>query len=1305
MHSIKSSFPKSRSLYTLHLFYPYTFGDVIMSSFPKLLEELQIEEQYINNIVKIEEKIEQASFEYISPKTGLKIKHHINVLNSIEQQDVWSWCTIIRETARMCNWDEEALAEALTQIVSLNIQHRIGQVHSSEEFFTRLCKLKYNAATSVKYFEQLAQIKQDDFITIKAYHKKIKELTQKLGMCNSWSQEIINLKIEEVFCNSLNENVKLEMLKSEKTNAEEIYQSIYLVEDILIQKFITALSTKKQENYIRTANHVRPTNTKSQKYPEHRQQQKFCKYHKSKTHDTNECIALSKIKRKNTRKDDNKKKDIEPSHNYGITSQYTNIKVLEIPIRINDLQLTAMIDTGADKNYISKDIITKIQIETDKMEKPLPAECANGDLINITHTAKISFKCAADKTIDYLCIFHILPCKKNTIILGMTFLKQNQVLIDLKNNIIVIDGREYELEGACNEEPMLEDQISTNTKIFNILESKKKIDNLIKALKITNPEIGKIDVAKHEIQLNNEKIKIKTTKNYSVPVCLQKDLMKHLNDLETLEIIKKANPSYCAPAFVTRKKNGKLRLLIDYRELNKATVKRKHPIPSISTYLLDLNGSCYFSNIDLNKGYYQIPMKESDIEKTGFTLMNRSYVFLRMPFGLTNAPRTFQYAMTKIFSDLEYVKIYLDDILVHSKTLEEHFNHLKNVFQRIKSYGMSVNFEKSNFGLEEIKYLGFVINKDGIKANITAISDTKLRTPKTRKQLEKLIGFFNWFRPFIVNLSLKLAPLYDKLKKRNEKFELTTRDEERINEIISEIKMQRTLSHPNLKHPFNLKCDASDMGIGAVLTQGNKIVGIFSKKFSKSEYNYTIYEKEAFAILLALQHFKPLIYNSKIFIYTDNKNNIYSGDLSKRMTRWKMLMEEFEYELNYIKGDSNREADLLSRNFLINTITTKKISKQTNKTPFPIREISLKTQHCREKQNNTAYTTLLNLHEELGHPGHYTLSKTLSNYINTKKYNKLIKEICINCLKCNQEKTFTKKYCHTNWTTEIPELRETLCIDIKGPIKTSHYSTTAKNTYFYILLMTDWLSRYTEIKIIYETTSATIINALKQKWFSIYGTPSKILTDNGRQFISTTFEKFILDNKIHHIFSGVYNPSGNSIVERRNLEVGLILRLNRGSTLRKVEDAIWNRLNLCYNRILRKTPAEVFFKAAIFEDKQPINEINNENLKTIIKHNLNKNINYENKKRILKKYSIGEKLFIKNFSSDKIDTKWLGPFEVIGYSKSENNVTIKKFNKLVKIPVKITRPFRGGEHAVHLQHQYEKLDLNLKLIKMSKMRN
>ncbi|KAG0418630.1 hypothetical protein EQH57_0708 [Dictyocoela roeselum] len=166
----------------------------------------------------------------------------------------------------------------------------------------------------------------------------------------------------------------------------------------------------------------------------------------------------------------------------------------------------------------------------------------------------MGFKCAADKAIEYLGLFHILPRKKNSVILGMSFLTQNQAVIDLKNNIIAIDGREYELEGTQHNVANFENQIITNTKIFNIAECKERIDKLIKTAKLSNPEIGKIDVIKHEIQLYNEDTKIKTIKNYSVPVCLQKDLVKHLNELEAHGIIKKANPAFCAPAFVTRKK-------------------------------------------------------------------------------------------------------------------------------------------------------------------------------------------------------------------------------------------------------------------------------------------------------------------------------------------------------------------------------------------------------------------------------------------------------------------------------------------------------------------------------------------------------------------------------------------------------------------------------------------------------------------------------------------------------------------------------------------------------------------------------
>ncbi|KAG0420345.1 hypothetical protein EQH57_0190 [Dictyocoela roeselum] len=399
-----------------------------------------------------------------------------------------------------------------------------------------------------------------------------------------------------------------------------------------------------------------------------------------------------------------------------------------------------------------------------------------------------------------------------------------------------------------------------------------------------------------------------------------------------------------------------------------------------------------------------------------------------------------------------------------------------------------------------------------------------------------------------------------------------------------------------------------------------------------------------------------------------------------------MLIEEFDYEIRYIQGNKNLEADLLSRNLVINsikinnvpTVKEKELKKNSNDNPPKT------TKHSSEFKN--IYTTLIDLHTQLGHPGFHTFSKTLANYIDIQPHKPIIKKMCSSCLKCNQEKTFTHKYCHTNWTTKLPELRETLCVDIKGPIKASHYNTNNRITSFYILLMTDWLSRFNEVKILYDITSKSIINSIHRKWFLKHGIPKNLLTDNGRQFISKTFEKFTQDHKINHVFSGAYNPTGNSVVERRNLEVGLILRLNREASLKKLENAIWDRLNLCYNRVIRHSPAEVFLNLPTFENLKPFNKIKPKNLKKRIRSSISKNLNYKNRKRIFKKYSVGEMIFVKNFSNDKVDTKWFGPFEVMGYSKGENNVIIKKINKTVKVPVKITRPCRGEVNVVHAHH-------------------
>ncbi|KAG0417797.1 Transposon Tf2-6 polyprotein, partial [Dictyocoela roeselum] len=227
----------------------------------------------------------------------------------------------------------------------------------------------------------------------------------------------------------------------------------------------------------------------------------------------------------------------------------------------------------------------------------------------------------------------------------------------------------------------------------------------------------------------------------------------------------------------------------------------------------------------------------------------------------------------------------------------------------LKRHQVSINFEKCIFDVEKINYLGHEISKDGIRPNISKLKGFEFKTLRSKKQLEKILGFVNWYRPFIQNLSTITALLYDKLKGKDKKISWSKND----TEILAELKAKPLLHQVNLNEPFKLKCDASENGIGRVLFQKGQIIGIYSKKFNTQEVSKTIPEKEALAILKSVDHFKHLVYNSKIIIQTDNKNFIFKGLLTKRLNRMKMLLEEFDYELEYIEGQRNKEADQVER--------------------------------------------------------------------------------------------------------------------------------------------------------------------------------------------------------------------------------------------------------------------------------------------------------------------------------------------------------------------------------------------------------
>lgn len=309
-------------------------------------------------------------------------------------------------------------------------------------------------------------------------------------------------------------------------------------------------------------------------------------------------------------------------------------------------------------------------------------------------------------------------------------------------------------------------------------------------------------------------------------------------------------------------------------------------------------------------GFHQIEIFDEDTQKTAFTIMGGKYEYTRMPFGLKNAPFEFQEAVNNILIDMDFVKVYIYDVLVFSPDIKTHENHLKSVLTKLRENNISINFPKSTFLAEQVLFLGQKVSKSGIKPDLSPLNKlTKINNPRNKKDIMRIISVIQWFRPYIQNLSSKIKPITDLLQKKSS-LSWNSTHQIILNKIIKEIEKSDGLNFPNINIPFSIYTDASDIGCGGVIQQNEKIIGIYSKKFSETEKNYTIVEREFLAIILTLNKFRKLLLGNKILIYTDNPN--ISGSpksKSNRISRWSWILSKFDIVVKHISGENNQCAD------------------------------------------------------------------------------------------------------------------------------------------------------------------------------------------------------------------------------------------------------------------------------------------------------------------------------------------------------------------------------------------------------------
>jgi len=396
--------------------------------------------------------------------------------------------------------------------------------------------------------------------------------------------------------------------------------------------------------------------------------------------------------------------------------------------------------------------------------------------------------------------------------------------------------------------------------------------------------------------------------------------------MEKAGIIRRSVSPWASPLHMVKKKGGGWRPCGDYRRLNTATVPDRYPLPNIADFTSRISGSTVFSKLDLQKGYYQVPVEEGDIQKTAIITPFGMFEFLVMPFGLRNAGNTFQRLMDQILGDLPYCFVYVDDILVFSKDLTSHVQHLREVFLLCREYGLTIGLPKCEFAVQEIEFLGHRLSASGctpLTKHTEAISS--FPQPTDKPGLQRFLGMVNFYRKFLRGAARVLAPLTDALKGpgKTKTILWTPLMDSAFVKIKNLLSSVPELVHPQCNAPISLAVDASDSHIGAVLQQQLRDkswspLAFFSKKLSDTERRYSAFDRELLAAYISVRHFRFMLEGREFTIFTDHKPLTHalfrtSPPWSARQQRQLAYLAEFTSTIVHVPGKENVVPDALSR--------------------------------------------------------------------------------------------------------------------------------------------------------------------------------------------------------------------------------------------------------------------------------------------------------------------------------------------------------------------------------------------------------
>lgn len=830
-----------------------------------------------------------------------------------------------------------------------------------------------------------------------------------------------------------------------------------------------------------------------------------------------------------------------------------------VSVRLYDWEVKGLLDSGANRIFVNEHTMNVMLSLGVKLQNVSDMTCtvANGSELEC-----LGFMSVPIKLKNKIVVFqvYILNNLRHRLVLGTEFWIKMGIVPDLRRG-------EWHFGEQDHKDILVTNSISTSDDLS--LAQREKLNIIVEKYfdSIKHIKLGCTSLVEHEIIVTqNSPIK---QKNYRVSQAIQNKIDLEITKMLELGVIEKSTSSYSSPIVMIPKKDNTYRFCVDFRKINSISEKWAYPLPNLSTILDRLGNAKYLTTLDIQSAYWQIKMSENSKKYTSFAIPGRGlFHFNRMPFGLTNAPATFQALVDKLFGpELEpYCFKYLDDIVIVTPDIETHFSVLEEVFKRLKESGLTLNKDKCQFCRSELKFLGYIINRQGLQVDPSKVSAVvDMPKPKSTKEVRRILGMISWYRRFVPHFSSLVSPLTD-LTRKNAKFVWSAQCEEAFQQIKNCLVSAPILSCPNFNEEFIVECDASSYGLGAVVLQRydgqEHVICYMSRTLTRCERKYTVTELECLSVIWAVERARCYLEGTHFTVVTDHHSLLWLHNLKNpqgRLGRWALRLQAYDFNIIHRPGKEHKVPDCLSRQLKLDMLNIKldtgktdnwieKMKKNINNNPlqYPNWRISGNGdlyKHVgkhRDHVNDASWKKvvpkserkllLAKYHDNPLNGGHLGIFKTYHKISEHYFWPGMKSEVCkyVNkCKVCGEQKP--EQRMKAGMMGEKPVVKrcwQYVATDLVGPLPRS------SKGHQYILVYSDYFSKFSLFFPLRKATASKVSELIEQS-FLLFGVPEFLKADNGVQYKSKEFSALLNKYSVKFLANPLYHPEPN-FTERVN---------------------------------------------------------------------------------------------------------------------------------------------------------------------------